>query len=534
MTAARTTTIDIRLALALAALVGCGGDKLLLPGDGEPTRITAVEGDNQTGTVGQPLGDSLVVEVTDPAGRLVPGVEVVFLPPPGAVVAPNDTVTTGANGRASVRYTLSTTAGEQMIQARATRIVPASSSTATFRAAAQPEGAVALVVAGGNGQTAQVETVLAESLAVRAVDRFDNGVAGIEVIWEATGGSVSPTSDTTGSDGRAATERTLGDRPGTYPAAAAAGELEGSPVSFTATAIAAPRPELVVVTEPSSSAAAGVVFDRQPELQLQDALGAPLNRADVSVTVQVASGSGSLGGRTTARSDANGRVRFNDLAIRGETGVRTLIFAADGFTPAISAAIAVSPGPPSTSRSSASVPNGTAGAETRISLHLEDEFGNAVTSASGALSINVEGANPASSLPVTHLGDGDYSASYVPVHSGSDAVHIQVNGSALAGSPFQSTVSPGPADPSTTTALVTRSGVFIYRIDVLVTTRDAQGNLLGRGGDDVQVQPEGGAPQPATDNGDGTYSASIFTFVFDLRIAVTLNGVPIAGSPFGP
>ena len=476
-----------------------------------------------------------MVKVSDSGLRPVPGVEVVFLPPAGATVAPNGPILTDPNGQAWVRYTLSTTAGEQLVEARANSIVPASSAGISFKVSAQPEDAVGLDMAGGNGQRAEVSTVLPESLAVRAVDRFGNGVANIEVSWEArNGGTVNPTSVITGPDGRAATARTLGDRPGPYGSSASAEDLEGSPVSFSATAIAAPQPSLELVTQPSASAAAGVPFEQQPQLQLQDPLGAPLNREDVRVTVQVASGDGSLGGRTTARSDANGRVSFTDLQLRGETGSWTLIFAAEGFTPVTSAAITVRPGPPAPERSSVSVPNGTAGVATNIALHLEDEFGNPVLGASGAVSIAVEGVNPASNLPVTEVGDGSYSSAYVPVHSGRDAVRVEFSGVPLAGSPFQSIVTPGPGDPAHTTAVVTRTGIFLYQIDVVVTVRDAQDNVLGRGGDLVQLMVNGGGPRTARDNGDGTYLDRFATFDPGPSMVITLNGVPIAGNPYTP
>jgi hypothetical protein len=515
--------------------IACGGDDLTLPGAGEPARISIARGDNQTDTVGRSLPDSLVVKVTDSERRPVEGVEVVFLPPGGAQVAPNDTILTGSNGEAAVSYTLSTTAGDQMVEARASEIVPASASSATFKASAEPESAVALVMAGGNGQRAEVATVLPESLAVRAEDRFGNGVAGVEVTWQSrSGGAVSPTSVTTGPDGRAATQRTLGDEPGSYGASASAGGLDGSPVSFNATATAAPQPALVLVTQPSPSAAAGVPLERQPELQLHDPSGAPLNREDVGVTVQIASGGGSLGGRTSARSDANGMVSFSDLELRGETGSRTLIFAAQGFTPVTSGTITVTPGPPAPEESSVSVPDGTAGAATTVALHLEDEFGNPISGASGVISISVEGANPASDLPVAEVGEGSYSSSYVPVHSGTDAVSVRFNGAQLAGSPFQSTVIAGPADPAHTTAEVTRTGGLFTQINAVVITRDAQDNLLGRGGDRVQVQVNESNLLDAVDNGDGTYFFSALTFGVQFSVAITLNGTPIQGSPFTP
>jgi filamin/ABP280 repeat protein/Big-like domain-containing protein/invasin-like protein len=488
-----------------------------------------VRGDGQIGTVGQPLGDSLVVRVTDPENRPVEGVEVAFVPPAGATLSPNDTVLTGGDGQAAVFYTLSTTAGDQMVEARARPVVASAALDTVFHAVARPEAATSLVLIDGDEQIGETASPLPDSLAVRALDRFGNGVAGIEVTWDATGGAVNPASVVTGADGRAATERILGDRPGQYPTTASAGDLEGSPISFTATGVVPPSPQLILITQPSPSASAGVPFGRQPVLQLQDAVGAPLHRADVAVTVQIASGGPSLGGEVTVNSNAEGLVTFNDLSVRGVPGARTLIFAANDFTSAISTPIEVGPGPARASTSSASVPNGTAGASTTITIRLRDEFGTPVEGAAGEILVSVEGANPASSLAVTDLGAGSYSASYVPTHTGSDQVGVQVNGSAVAGSPLISTVAPGPADASTTTAVVTRAGFFT--VNALVTARDAQGNLLGRGGDRVQMQLNGGALEDATDNGDGTYSKSFFP-VFGFSIDITLNGVPIAGSPY--
>lgn len=519
----------------LLALSACGGDDLLLPSSGQPSRIEVVSGNGQTGTVGQPLGNPLVVLVTDPANRPVPGVEVAFIAPAGAVLAPNDTVLTGSDGRATVSYTLATVSGEQTIEARAKPVAPSASLTTTFSQIAEAEVATQLLMAAGDGQTGELGAALEDSLAVKAVDRFGNGVVGIEVTWEAGNGAVSPTTVITGADGLAATERTLGDRPGSYPTEASAADLEGSPVAFTATGIAPPSPQIVVVTQPSANASAGIPFTRQPVLQLQDAVGAPLARADVAVTVQIASGGGSLGGGTTARSNAAGVVRFTNLSIQGKPGERTLIFAASDFTPAISTGIDVGAGPPLASGSSASVPaSGTAGAPTAITVRLVDAFGTPVGGAARDIAISIAGANPASGLEVTDRGDGSYTASYTPIRTGTDQLDVRVKGAPLTGSPFASTVAAGPADASTTTASVTKTGFFFYQIDAVVTTRDAQGNLLERGGDLVEIRVDGSQAGVA-DNGNGTYTMTPFgTFNFTPTVDITLNGLPISGSPYLP
>ncbi len=338
----------------------------------------------------------------------------------------------------------------------------------------------------------------------------------------------------TGPDGRAATQRTLGSRPGLYRTTAEVTGLEGSPVEFESTGIAPPSPQLALITQPSSSAPAGVEFDRQPVIQLRDAAGTPLARADVAVTVQIAEGGGSLGGTTTARSNAEGRVSFTDLSVRGRPGSRNLLFAAVDFTPATSEEIEVTVGPPASGPSSTSVGNGTAGIATVVSIHLEDEFGTEVEDAAGSLRVRIEGANPGDAA-VTELGSGDYSASYTPGVSGTDQITVEVDGLPVTGSPLSSVVSPGPAAASQTTAQVTRAGGFFFEVTILVTARDAQGNLVGHGGDQVRIQIEGSdVLRDAEDNGDGTYSDRFVTVLSNPRIIITLNGEQISGSPYGP
>jgi hypothetical protein len=507
----------------------CGGDELVLPNAGEPSVISIVDGDLQADTVGRPLPDSLVVRVTDPEGRTVEGVEVVFVAPAGSTLAPNDTVFTGSDGRAAIQYTLPTASGPQTIEARATPVTPTTSLTATFSVIAEPEQATTLLLLTGDSLVAEVQTALPESLAVRAVDRFGNGVAGVNVNWTASEGSVSPEVVTTGADGRAAAQRILGGRPGGYQTVADAPGLEGSPIVFEATGIAPPTPQLVLVTEPSENARAGIELERQPVLQLQTPSGAPFAQADVAVTVQIVEGGGSLGGTTTKRSDAEGRVRFTDLSIRGEPGKRRLLFAAPDFTPATSGEIDVRVGPPAAERTTASVGNGTAGQPTTISLRLRDEFGTDVEEAADEIQVSIGGAN-SGTAKVSDTGDGSYSATYTPRTVGTDQISIEVGGTAIPSSPLSSSVSAGPPSPATTTATFARNSLIFLSVGVVV--RDDQGNLVGRGGDDVRIQFGGAVPIPLTDEGDGSYTGNFAAGFSAQSVTVYLNGVPIAGSPF--
>src|SRR2546425_2015247 len=109
--------------VAHAAAVGalaCGGGDLVLPGDGGAAAISAVRGNSQSGTVGLPLADSIVVLASDGQGRPVSGVSVEFAIPTGGSggeVSPQ-TVRTGGDGRAGAQWVLGSVAGIQVADAR--------------------------------------------------------------------------------------------------------------------------------------------------------------------------------------------------------------------------------------------------------------------------------------------------------------------------------------------------------------------------------------------------------------------------------
>jgi Domain of unknown function (DUF1929)/Kelch motif len=180
----------------------------------------------------------------------------------------------------------------------------------------------------GDGQDAVVGTALPDSLIVRVLDENGDPVSGVTVQWEAQGGgSVSEASTESGADGRTGIVRTLGMTAGEQTTVASAEGLDGSPITFTATATESPvGPVVEVVTQPPASALDGEVFaaDSQPSVRvLTD--GVPVEGA--TVTASLASGSGSLEGDTTAVTDAEGIAKFGDLGIAGQ-GDHTIEFTA--------------------------------------------------------------------------------------------------------------------------------------------------------------------------------------------------------------
>ena len=90
--------------------------------------------------------------------------------------------------------------------------------------------------------------------------------------------------------------------------------------------------------------------------------------------------------------------------------------------------------------STAAVPDGTVGAATIVQIQGRDQFGNAVLTGGATVTVDVTGANHLSA-GVTDNGDGTYTAVYTPVNTGTDTLHIKVNGTSIQGDPFKSTVS---------------------------------------------------------------------------------------------
>src|SRR3954463_8632443 len=62
----------------LAAFSSCGGNDLTLPGDVGPARLTKVDGDKQTGSVGAELPLPLKIQVLDQRGAPVRNQPVAF------------------------------------------------------------------------------------------------------------------------------------------------------------------------------------------------------------------------------------------------------------------------------------------------------------------------------------------------------------------------------------------------------------------------------------------------------------------------
>ena len=288
----------------LLALTHCGGG-LTLPDDAAAAGIAKITGDNQKGLPGTPLPDSIAVKVTDRQGSPLSGLKVAFIldgDAPGAQVTPAQ-ARTGADGMARARWVLGAASGPQAVVAR---VLGNEALQVRFEASIAAGDPVRLELVSGDGQRGSVGTALGDPLVVRISDQFGNPVANVSVKWDGGDGSVDPASSQTGDDGQASTSWTLGPAAGSHNASASSKGLDGSPVKFTATAVAGSANRLVQVSGNNQSARPGAELAQPLVVRLLDRDGNGVSGR--AVTWVVGAGGGRVAANTS-NTDAAGQAQ---------------------------------------------------------------------------------------------------------------------------------------------------------------------------------------------------------------------------------
>lgn len=247
----RSAATSLWSALSIAIVgVGCGGgDANAPPPASVATTIAPASATNQTGTVGEPVGEPPSVVIRDQRGDPMAGVTVVFAAVDDFGTVSGEAVATNSSGIATVgSWTLSTTAGMNIVLAT---VGP--SLGVTFNATGVA-GAPATVekVPHTDGQTATVNTSVASPPTVLVKDQHGNRAAGVAVTFVITvgGGSIGAGAATTDASGFATvgswTLGALGENALTATVAGVSG-----PTTFTATGIE-PSPVVVAAIAPAT------------------------------------------------------------------------------------------------------------------------------------------------------------------------------------------------------------------------------------------------------------------------------------------
>ena len=389
--------------------------------------------------------------------------------------------------------------------------------------------------ASGDGQTAQIGTLLANPLRV-VVTLSGAAQPGKTVTWAATGtgASVNPTTSVTDASGIATATWTLGSTVGAQNATATLAGATGSPVTFSATASAAPVPVIQKATTASGDAQSGTVANAlaNPLRVLVTLSSAP--QAGVTVT-WAAIGTGASVTPTSSVTDASGiaTTSWTLGQVAGAQSASATLAGASGSPVAFSATATAGA---ATQLSLSSGNNQSAAASAAFASPLKvkvgDQFGNAVSGVSIAWLVT---SGSASVLPASSNTDATGIAQASLTAGGTvGAVTITATKAGLAGSPvtFNATVTSAPV-----TAAV-QIGDFFFKsghngtqnpaVDTVAVNGTVTWTWVGSANHGVQSTGSPSFTNSATQNA-GTYNFT-FTSAGTYQYDCIVHGTSMTGT----
>ena len=336
------------------------------------------------------------IQIQDAAGNSVSqaGTTITASFASGTGTLTNETATTSGAGLATFAgLAITGTVGSYTLQYDAGGLTGVSSNPITLN----PGPANHVTITVQPPPTASSGVALSTQPVVQLRDGAGNAVSqgGTSItasIASGTGGSLGNTVATTDATGEATfSGLTLSGPAGNFTLRFGGTGLTAA-VSNTIALGAGSGSVLFIQTQPGATAQNGVDFAQQPVIQLRDASNNPVNQPGVVVSASILSGGGTLNGTTTATTNASGVASFNDLAITGVVGSRTLIFSASGFVSATSSAINLTAGAATqlglTTQPSSSVQSGVV-FPTQPVVQLKDQSGNNVSQSNVSVDVAI-------------------------------------------------------------------------------------------------------------------------------------------------
>jgi adhesin/invasin len=291
-------------AIITASAEGKSGTASITVIPGPPAKIIANAGDNQSVAAGAVVPVAPSVKVTDAGDNPIANVAITFAVASGGGTITGASATTNESGIATVgSWTLGAAAGPNTLTASSPTI---SGVTVTFQAAGGAGPPANIVAFAGNNQTGTAGGNIANAPSVKVTDANGNFVAGFTVTFApGTGsGSVTGGSAVSNSSGIATVGSwKLGITPGAQTLIATASGLNGSPITFNATAVA-PIPAAVAgFAGNNQTARPGTAVPTPISVIVTDAVGIPVPGAQVDFAIQTGGGTANP---STTTTDANG------------------------------------------------------------------------------------------------------------------------------------------------------------------------------------------------------------------------------------
>ena len=322
---------------------GKSGTATLTVVPGPPSKIVVNAGDNQSVAAGAAVPTPPSVKVTDAGDNPIANVAVTFTVVSGGGSITGASTTTNASGIATVgSWTLGANAGPNTLRAASPAI---SGASVTFQAAGGAGPAAVIAAFAGNGQTGTAGGNIATPPSVKVTDSHVNFVAGFTVTFAPGSGSGSVTGGTvvTDASGVAAVGSwKLGTTPGPQTLVATGSGLSGSPVTFTATAVAPVPSAIAGFAGNNQTARPGALVATPPAFIVTDPAGVPV--PGVTVTFVVTVGGGTVGSPTAVTN--NDGIASTSWTLGAAPGTNTLQASIPGGIPAVTFTATAATAPP--------------------------------------------------------------------------------------------------------------------------------------------------------------------------------------------
>ena len=490
---------------------------------GAPAAL-AFGGEPPNGSAGSALAPAVTIQVVDAFGNPTASsaaVSIALAGSTGATLSGTLTETAAAGVATFADLSLDKAGSGYRLDASASGLAGATSSAFSIGAGA-PDAAQSTLALAPSSVTADGSS--AATVTVQAHDAFGNVVqtGGATVALATTLGVLSAVTDHhDGTYTAALTSTSAGG-------ATVSGTLGGSPLANTGAATfnagSAPNAARSSITAAPTSLTAG--SPSTLTVQARDAFGNDL--AAGGATVVLSTDLGTIGavvdngdGTYTATLDSNAAgVAHVGATVNGEALAGTTV----SFVPG-----AVSAGTSTVTAGGSSV--STDGAGTTVTVVVEDARGNPIPSSHVTL------AHDGGSSTIDPILGTDTDSSGIATFTVADTTAETVVYSATAAGTLLTPTAtvqylPGAASAAQS-SLAASPGSITAGGSATITVRlcDAHGNALTSGGDAVTVASDSGTVGAVTDNGDGTYSATLTaTQAGTAHLSATAGGTALPGT----